>query len=82
VGVVGSEEKTDFTALGDTVNIAARLGGIAGPGELLVSADAWHRAGFADPPATRDVPIAGRTGTMNVIPIGATTAIPRLEVAS
>ena len=37
VGVVGSEEKLDFTALGDTVNIAARLGGLAGPGELLVS---------------------------------------------
>ena len=36
VGVVGSDEKVDFTALGDTVNIAARLGGLAGPGELLV----------------------------------------------
>jgi len=37
VGVVGAAEKIDFTALGDTVNIAARLGALAGPGELLVS---------------------------------------------
>jgi class 3 adenylate cyclase len=35
VGVVGTDEKIDFTALGDTVKIAARLGGIAGPGEGL-----------------------------------------------
>ena len=31
VGVLGSDEKTDFTALGDTVNVAARLGGMAVP---------------------------------------------------
>ena len=49
-GVVGSDEKIDFTALGDTVNIAARLGGIAGPGELLVSRAAWDRAGPGDAP--------------------------------
>jgi adenylate cyclase len=38
VGVVGSEESTaDFTALGDNVNIAARLASEAGPGEILIS---------------------------------------------
>ncbi len=38
VGVVGSEESTaDFTALGDNVNIAARLASNAGAGEILVS---------------------------------------------
>ena len=63
VGVVGGDEKIDFTALGDTVNIAARLGGIAGPGELLVSRAAWDRAGLDTPPAVREVEIAGRAGT-------------------
>ena len=71
VGVVGSDEKTDFTALGDTVNIAARLGGLAGPGELLVSRVAWERAGLGAPPAEREVEIAGRTGNLTVV---ATTA--------
>ena len=67
VGVVGSAEKIDFTALGDTVNIAARLGGLAGPGELLVSRVAWDQAGLGVPPAERDVEIAGRTGNLSVV---------------
>jgi adenylate cyclase len=71
VGVVGGDEKTDFTALGDTVNIAARLGGVAGPGELLVSRHTWDRAGLAAPPVQREIEIAGRTGTLAVVSTGA-----------
>ena len=44
VGVVGDEESTaDFTALGDNVNITARLASEAGLGEILIS-DASHTA--------------------------------------
>jgi adenylate cyclase len=71
VGVVGSDEKIDFTALGDTVNIAARLGGLAGPGELLVSRLAWDRARLGTPPAEREVEIAGRAGNLSVVSAGA-----------
>ena len=67
VGVVGSAEKTDFTALGDTVNIAARLGGLAGPGELLISRATWDRAGLGTPPSEREIEIAGRTGSLAVV---------------
>jgi adenylate cyclase len=70
VGVVGSDEKVDFTALGDTVNIAARLGGLAAPGELLVSRATWERAGLGEPPGERQVEIAGRTGMLAVVPTG------------
>ncbi len=35
---------TDFTALGDNVNIAARLASQAGPGELLISEATWEAA--------------------------------------
>ena len=45
VGVVGSEESTaDFTALGDNVNIAARLASQAGPGEIFISDSAYTAA--------------------------------------
>jgi adenylate cyclase len=40
VGSVGEGDARDFTALGDTVNAAARLMSLAGPGEILVSAEA------------------------------------------
>src|SRR5919106_5494239 len=45
VGVVGSEESTaDFTALGDNVNITARLASEAGPGEILISEASYGAA--------------------------------------
>jgi adenylate cyclase len=46
VGVVGRETETDFSALGDVVNVAARLGSEAASGELLVSTDAAKAAGL------------------------------------
>src|SRR5215210_695659 len=47
VGVVGGEESTvDFTALGDNVNITARLASHAGPGEILISEASYAAAGL------------------------------------
>jgi adenylate cyclase len=39
-GIVGEGGHSELTAVGDNVNIAARLGAAAGTGEVLVSADA------------------------------------------
>jgi adenylate cyclase len=49
VGTVsGSEDSvTDITALGDNVNVAARLASLAAPGEALIS-EVAYAAGGAD----------------------------------
>jgi class 3 adenylate cyclase len=58
------------TALGDTVNIAARLGSSAGPGELLVSQAAWDAARLGPADGRREVEISGRAGTLPVVATG------------
>ena len=45
-GTVGEGDAVDFTALGDTVNAAARIAGMAGRGELLVSEMTAEAAGL------------------------------------
>jgi len=68
VGVLGIDEKLDFTALGDTVNVAARLGSVAGPGELLVSRTAWEAEALPlDEAARREIEISGREGLLEVV---------------
>jgi adenylate cyclase len=45
VGVVGTAEHVEFTALGDNVNITARLASEAARGEVLVTVSALRAAG-------------------------------------
>lgn len=47
VGNIGSEEYRNFTAIGDTTNLAARLQGVAKPGEVVVGP--LTAAGLAGP---------------------------------
>jgi len=68
VGALGSGDRLDFSALGDTVNVAARLGSVAGPGELVVGRAAWDRSGLSiEGVEQRSIPIAGRSAGLEVI---------------
>ena len=67
VGAVGDDERLDFTALGDTVNVAARLGSDASAGELLVSSTAWAAGGRTEAGERRALAVKGRTEPLEVI---------------
>jgi adenylate cyclase len=71
VGIVGVGERLDFTALGDTVNVAARLGSLAGRGELVISRTAWERAGRGAADEVRSVEVSGRSVPLDVVIIQA-----------
>jgi adenylate cyclase len=68
VGAVGSESTVvDFTALGDAVNVTARLASLAGAGEALISDAACRSAGVdLGELEGRDLELKGRGAPLSV----------------
>lgn len=71
VGYTGSAHRYEYTALGDTVNIAARLTALAEGGQIMVGASTYDRIesevkGMRLPP----VAIKGRTAPVSIFCIG------------
>jgi class 3 adenylate cyclase/tetratricopeptide (TPR) repeat protein len=61
VGAIGSDLRMDYTAIGDTTNVAARLQQIAEPGRVTMS-DATHRLvrGYFDTRPIGEIHLKGR----------------------
>ena len=55
IGRVGSDDNRDYTAIGNVVNLAARLEAKAGPGEIIVDQSTYEKiaADFSDVSAER-----------------------------
>ena len=71
VGIVGSKSSSDFTALGDPVNIAAHLASQAAAGEILVTDRTAEAAGMThDDLERRHVSLKGHPVDALVVPVG------------
>jgi len=75
VGAVGTADHVEFTALGDAVNVTARLASEAGAGELLVTAATavgagWPTAGLEQ----RRLTLRGRSTPTDVVVLRSTAA--------
>jgi adenylate cyclase len=77
VGAVGDEKRTDLTALGDTVNIAARLGGVARAGEVLLTVEAADAAHLDPGLERRSLDLKGKSTATDVVSltVGPVTAL-------
>lgn len=74
VGKVGSDGIHDFTALGDTVNTAARFQALAGPGEIVLGEELYQELADIHPNAqARTVQLQGKRDpvAIRVIQVGA-----------
>jgi class 3 adenylate cyclase/tetratricopeptide (TPR) repeat protein len=80
---IGSDLRVDYTAVGQTTHLAARLEQMAMPGSILMSADALRLAeGFVQVKTLGGVAVKGLTEPVEVYElIGAGVARTRLQVA-
>jgi adenylate cyclase len=74
-GAVGDGEHTELTALGDRVNVTARLASAAQAGEVLVTREAASAAGLDPTLETRSLELKGKAEatevvTLRVVPEG------------
>ncbi|HET6820332.1 MAG TPA: adenylate/guanylate cyclase domain-containing protein [Candidatus Limnocylindria bacterium] len=77
VGAVGSGEQAEFTAMGDPVNVTARLASAAGAGELLVTDAAAESAHFETAGLERRaLELKGKSGTTEVVVVSASQPPP------
>jgi len=67
VGSVGKgQDMAELTALGDPVNIAARLASVAATGEVVVSEEAFAASGLEGDPERRELTLKGVSAPVNV----------------
>lgn len=76
MGTVGSAEgRIDFTAMGDVVNVTARLASLAAAGEMLVAESTWKAAD--EPPAEhRLIEVKGRNEAVSVYSMKVAASAP------
>jgi class 3 adenylate cyclase len=74
---VGDEIKTEYTAMGDTTNLAARMQSAARPGSVLISADTYHLVKeLFDLNARGAIEVKGKSAPIETYEVLAPKAVP------
>src|SRR5438093_5207716 len=82
VGKIGDDLRMDYTAVGDTTNLAARLQQMAQPGSVVISAATHqHVAGFFEMRDLGEVPVKGRASVRAFEVLRPPSRRPRFDVA-
>lgn len=71
VGSVGDGSDTEMTAMGDIVNVTARLSSVAGAGEILVTAAAAAASGLPTDLPRRSLQLKGKSQGTDVVVVTA-----------
>jgi class 3 adenylate cyclase len=84
VRAIGSDLRMDYTAVGQTTHLAARMEQLAAPGRIRLTAETLHLAeGLVEVTALGPVPVKGLGESIEVFElVGAGAARTRLEVAA
>ena len=84
VGTIGSDLRMEYSAVGQTTHLAARMEQMAKPATVLLTADTLRLAeGYVQARAVGPVPVRGLADPVEVYElVGATTARTRLQVAA
>jgi adenylate cyclase len=78
VGSVGVDANVDLTAMGDPVNVTARLATAAGPDEVLVTLEAANAGGLdVSGLEQRDLELKGKSGHTSVVVLRMASSPPR-----
>ena len=77
VGAVGDAAHTELTAVGDVVNVTARLAAAAEAGVILVSSDAARAAGLDDALPRRSLELKGKTAPTDVVVLTIGSGFPQ-----
>ena len=83
VGTVGTDLRMEYKAMGDTVNLAARLESLAVPGSILLS-EATYRLveGYVQSPCVGERDVKGKRVPQRVYRLeGLTTGMTRFDIA-
>jgi adenylate cyclase len=70
VGSIGEENDTELTAMGDIVNVTARLSSVARAGEVLITAASAAAAGLGTGLERRVLELKGKTEPVEVVVLG------------